>query len=415
MRWTEGQFAADETLYHVRDVKDMYEVYGVEHLSAFDSAKWKDRGITRLDGIDPLNNKGVKDENFMVVVTEMQRKLVPKDYGLGDGKKSEMWTIRIANDQRIISAEKMEDANMGFTYKVAQMSPDIHAKLSDSLSSLIDRLQETVTWLMNTRIEAVKNNIEKQLVVHPMFVELEDLQTRSPFIRMKKNAPPIGGLDNFITQLKTNDPTTTHVQDAEVMMRMMQTVSGVNENAMGSFHGGRRSATEARNVQAGSSARMKLISTSIWQMAIGPLGKQMLINARQWMTEETFYKIVGEDEDTMDAWLTFHKENWWELVGNEDFFVFEGTSASEKAFVAQSLQELVVALIGNPEVAMSMNLDINKMIETIQELRGVTNLKQFQREQPIEPPIGQVIPGQVPGTAELPGPPPQLPAAQTVA
>jgi len=408
-RWHEGSFAADETVHHVREVKRMEGVVGAEHLNAFDNKAWTDRGATRLEGLDP---KSSKDENdFMVVVTEMQRWLIPSEYGLSSSKEDELWLVRIGNDQRILSAEKLEDANMGFTYKLAQMAPDHHAKLSDSLSSLIDRLQETVTWLMNTRIEAVKNNIEKQLVVHSQYVELEDLQTRSPFIRMKKNTPLMGGLSNFIQQLKTNDPTVTHIQDADTLMKMMYQVSGVNENSMGGFHGGRRSATEARNVQAGSAARMKLIGTTIYQMAIGPLGKQLLINARQWMSDETFFKILGEDEDTYAAWELFHKDNWWELIGSEDFFVFDATAASEKTFVAQSLQELAIALMSNPEVLMATNIDLVKVIERIQELRGVTNLKQFQRDQPIGQPIpGQ--PGQIPPPA---GGPPQITAPQTVA
>jgi len=204
---------------------------------------------------------------------------------------------------------------------------------------------------------------------------------------MKKNTPVTGDLNNFIKQLQTSDPTVTHIQDVETLMKMMFSVSGVNENAMGGFHGGRRSATEARNVAAGAASRMKVIATTIFQMAIAPLGKQLLINARQWMSEETFFKIVGEDEDTFAAWQEFHKDNWWELVGSEDFFVFDATSASEKTFLAQSLQELLVALMSNPEVLMSTNLDPVKIIERIQELRGSTNLKQFQRDQP----IGQTV------------------------
>jgi hypothetical protein len=258
---------------------------------------------------------------------------------------------------------------------------------------------------MNSRIEAVKNNIEKQLVVHPQFIEVEDLMTRSPFIRLKKSAPAMGGVQNFIQQLRTSDPTVTHVQDAQELMRVMQTVSGVTENAMGNFASGRRSATEARNVAAGGGSRLKLIGSNIWEMALGPMGRVMLNNSRQWMSEETFHKIVGEESDeTLEQWERFHKDNWWELVGNEDFFVFDATSQSEKGFLAQSLQELVIALMSNPEMLAATNLDVVKMIMRIQELRGVKNLDQFKRD---EQPIGNI--GGLPGQAELGG------AAQPIA
>ena len=403
MRWEEGEFVADETVMHVRELKRREGVVGVEFVERMGKPEWDARGETRLDGLDPSQVKGTKESDFMVAVTTMQRRLVPKEYGLGEGGEEEMWVLEIANDKRIVRVEKMEDANMRFTYFAGLMGADIHARPCDSLSGVIDKLQETVTWLMNTRIEAVKNNIEKQLVVHPQFVELEDFKTRSPILRLKKSAPAIGGVQNFIQQLKTNDPTVTHVQDAQELMRVMQAVSGVSENAMGNFASGRRSATEARNVAAGGAARLRMVAVNVWQQALAPLGKVMLMNARQWMSEETFYRVVGEESDeTMEAWEAFHKEEWWELVGNEDFFVFDATSQSEKGFVAQSLQELAIALMGNPEVLMATGLDVVKIIERIQELRGVKNLSQFKRDEPIGGP-GQ-IPGIVgPGGATQPG------------
>lgn len=417
MRWEEGEFVADETVMHVRELKRRNGVYGVEHVERMSTREYEERGETRLEGFDPSKDSGKSEDNFMVAVTTVQRRLVPKDYGLSESDEEELWVLEIANDKRIVRAERMEDANMRFTYFAGMLSSDLHARPCDSLSGVIDKLQETITWLMNSRIEAVKTNIEKQLVVHPQFIEVEDLQTRSPYIRLKKSAPAVGGVQNFIQQLRTSDPTVTHVQDAQELMRVMQTVSGVTENAMGNFASGRRSATEARNVAAGGASRLKLIATNIWEMALGPMGRVMLNNARQWMSEDMFFRIVGEESDeTLTAWDAFHKENWWELVNNEDFFVFDATSQSEKAFLAQSLQELVVALIGNPEMLQATGLDVVKMIERIQELRGVKNLSQFKRdEQPIGPNGG--LPGQVQlGGVTQPQPgggsvPPQLPAS----
>lgn len=410
MRWEEGEFVADETVMHVRELKRRNGVFGAEHVERMSTREYEERGETRLEGFDPSKDTGKSEDNFMVAVTTVQRKLVPSEYKLSESDEEELWVLELANDKRIVRAEKMEDANMRFTYFAGMLSSDLHARPCDSLSGVIDKLQDTVTWLMNSRIEAVKNNIEKQLVVHPQFIEVEDLMTRSPFIRLKKSAPAMGGVQNFIQQLRTTDPTVTHVQDAQELMRVMQTVSGVTENAMGNFASGRRSATEARNVAAGGGSRLKLIGSNIWEMALGPMGRVILNNARQWMSEETFHKIVGEESDeTLEAWEKFHKDNWWELVGNEDFFVFDATSQSEKGFLAQSLQELVIALMGNPEMLAATNLDVVKMIMRIQELRGVKNLDQFKRD---EQPINNI--GGLPGQAELGGPPQPVPGGGSI-
>lgn len=412
-RWRDGQFCADETAFHINELK-MWEregsAYGVEHVTQFKREDWLHRADnTRLEGLEPVAEGRFKEGDFMVCVTEIHARIKPKDYDLGESENPEMWVFQVANDQRIVFAEAVVDANQSFPYDAAMMLPDQHAELSDSLSSLIEQLQETVTWLINSRVTSVRRNIENQLVIHPGAVELEDLQTNKRFIRMKKSAPFGLGVDKFIQQLKTVDPTTTHFQDVKELMGIMQTVSGVNENSMGQFSPGRRSATEARNVAGGAGARMRLIAETIWHSGLAPWGKRMLINCRQWMDADTYFKIVGESEETFDTFEMFHKENWWELVGSEDFFVFDSTSQSEKNLIAQSLQELALGLASNPEVLMMSGMDLVAMIEEVQALRGVKNLDRFKLKQPyaLPQPGPQPIPGQQPQL----GGPPQLPPA----
>lgn len=407
IRWREGQFCADETAFHIAEVKDWDDVYGTEHIMPMDRETWKNRGTTRLAEVDPTVKRKESEDDFMVCITEVQAWIVPAKYELSKSKNREMWKFCLANDNRLISAEHLEDANMGFSYDAATMAPDQHSELSDSLSSLIDSLQETVTWLINSRIAAVRKNIESQLVVSQQHIELSDLESRAPFIRLKKSAPAALGVDKFIQQLRTADPTTSHFSDTETLMRIMEMVSGVNGNAMGQFATGRRSATEARNVQGGAAGRMKLIASTIFATALAPQGKRFLLNARQWMSYETFEKIIG----FADADLTydeFHADRWYSLVGSEDFFVFDATSASEKNFMAQSLQEFAIALMSNPEVLATSGLNVLDMLKEIQALRGSKNLDRFKTAIPNvqSPPI---IPGGLPAIPAGPGPNPVQP------
>jgi hypothetical protein len=212
---------------------------------------------------------------------------------------------------------------------------------------------------------------------------------------LKKNAPKVG-VDKFISQLKTTDATQTHVQDAQMLMSLMQTVTGVNENAMGQFHGGRRSATEARAVNAGAASRMKVIASTIWSDCLAPLGLKLLCNQRQNMTPETFAKIVGDtDPELMSFYDQFCPQDIGQLVGSEDFFVFDATLSSEKGFIAQSLQDLVIAMMGNPEVLAMLQLDVGAMIKEVQSLRGQRNLSRFKIQ---PPPYAAPNPAQPPGT-----------------
>lgn len=275
---------------------------------------------------------------------------------------------------------------------------------------MIAPMQEVVTWLFNARIASVRQNIEGRLVIDPSFVDVASLTSGQKYIMMKKNTPRLG-VDKFIQQLRTVDVTATHLQDAETIQRLSQVTTGVNENAMGQTASGRRSATENRAANAGAASRMKLIAATIWVDGLAPQGRKMLLNCRQDLSLETYEKILGV-EDALPTWELFHPQDSRLLVGNEDYFMYDGTLSSEKNYIAQSLQELVGILASNPEVLASTGLDLVAMIKEIQALRGLKNLDRFQLKAP-----PQNVPSLPTGAPVAPSPtgqPPALPGPASV-
>lgn len=207
------------------------------------------------------------------------------------------------------------------------------------------------------------------------------------------------GTARFIEQLRTTDPTASHFQDSEALIRILYMVSGVNENSMGAFAPGRRSASENRTANAGAAARSKLIAASCWYGGLAPLGRKLLLSCRQDMSFTTFAKIVG-DAKAQEFYDLFHPANPYELYSSEDFFSYDATIESERNYVAQSLQELFLGLVSNPDVAAQMQLDLPAMLKEIYALRGVKNLSRFNLPQNAPAPV------QIP-----PALPPELPVA----
>ena len=405
-RWKEGRFAADEQSVNLKDLKRLEKqgfLKGAEHIQEFDQELWKARGgsaTNRLEGVEPVNFTGKKPKgDRMVARTSVQYRLVPSEYGLGDSDDEEIWVITIANDSRIIGLQPLNSPVNEFQYDILQLLPDQHADLSDSLCKLIDPIQEVITWLINARVASVRRNIDGRLVVDQQHVDMSTLNTSSPFILLKKSAPRMG-TSRFIEQLRTTDPTASHFNDSEALIRILYMVSGVNENSMGAFAPGRRSATENRTANAGASARMKLIGASCWYGGLASLGRKLLLSCRQDMSFKTFSKIVGE-EKAAQFYDIFHPANPYELYSSEDFFSYDSTIESERNYVAQSLQELFLGLVSNPEVAASMQLDLPAMLNEIYALRGVKNLSRFKVKAP--------LPAQVPGLPAAPPIDPNLP------
>lgn len=393
-RWKEGRFAADEQSVNLKDLKRLDKqgfLAGTKFIKEFDNELWTARGgkaSNRLEGVEPTNftGKSAKGDR-MVARTSVQYRLVPSEHGLGDSDEEEIWVITIANDNRIIGLQPLNSPANEFQYDILQLLPDQHADLSDSLSKLIDPIQEVITWLINARVASVRRNIDGRLVVDQQHVDMSTLNTNSPFILLKKNAPRMGTA-RFIEQLRTTDPTATHFADSEALIRILYMVSGVNENSMGAFAPGRRSATENRTANAGASARMKLIGASCWYGGLASVGRKILLSCRQDMSYKTFAKIVGE-EKAQQSYDLFHPKSPYELYSSEDFFSYDATIESERNYVAQSLQELFLGLVSNPEVAASMQLDLPAMLKEIYALRGVKNLSRFElkpAQQPVLPP-----------------------------
>jgi hypothetical protein len=274
----------------------------------------------------------------------------------------------------------MTNYHASFGIETAQFTPDQHHQLNQSLSELIDKLQGTIDWFVNSRVASVKRTLDNQLVVDPSVVEMSTLENRSRVILLKRGVAR-AGLDRYIKPLPVTDVTSGHMNDVAQLTSITHSVTGISDNALGQYHSGRRSATEARAVTQGSTGRLMTVLQLVWEAAFVPMAQKLAINSRQYISQERLAKVVGPTI-AQEVGVKFNAGPA-ELVGNADFFVFEGTLPSEKQFLAQSIQELLGLILSNPEAAVQYGLDPNKMIDEIYTLRGVPNVKErFAMDQP---------------------------------
>lgn len=398
-KWSEGQFVADEDEIHITNLKRMERmgiVAGTQHVQRMTKETMSARGNARLPNLaKELAGSSSQDaSDFMVARTEGNAWIVPAEYGLGPEGYPVLWTYMFAND-RLVRLERQGYLHSSFNYELAQFSNDQEATMNECLSDTIHALQNMITWLYNSRMESVRRSLDSHLIVHPMYVDIASLESRSPIVYLTKNAP-VNDIRQIVHQLDVRDTTTGHFSDADILRSTMQFVTGVNENAMGQYAQGRRSATEARAVTAGASSRMKVIVTCAFEQAFEPMGAKLLSNSRQGLSEESFVKIVGESKRSL--YPLYAPSDPLALIGNEDFFVMDTTLAAEKGYIAQSLQELIITMINNPELAMTSGFDLEKAVKEIQYLRGVTHATRFFTKSPVQMGLGAT-----PGGAQVPG------------
>lgn len=380
-RFQEGEFVASEDVFTMTQLKAMERngiVAGISHVKPL---KGDGETVFRRLGFDENTPpfRGTGQSLGRVVVTEVQRTLIPSEYEI-DGKplgkedypvKYVIWYV---NDNRVIKCEPLKMGHSQYTYDVAEYNPDMHHLVNESLSDNIEMLQKVITWFINSRITSVRKVISNRLVVDPDGVEWKDLEERSPVIRMKPTV--MGrGVDRYIKQLDVHDVTTNHLADARYLKDLVQITTGINENLQGQFYPGRRSAREAGNVAMSAMNRLRMVARIIFVSALEPLGRKMLANLRNGLDEATVVRVVGRLPATEGAsFLTVTKDD---LQGDCDFEIFDGTLPTEKVYTSQTLQEILAALLASPQAAIALGLDPKEMLLEMLRTRGVRNPERF--------------------------------------
>lgn len=416
-RFQEGEFVGSEDEYSYVALKQMEkqgELVGCRWLKPFTKKMLADRGQSRFSDdvniIDSDISTHAGQTKGSFVLTEVQRVFIPNEYQI-DGKplgKEDYpvkYLIAYVNDTRIVRCEPLNYAHDQFTYDVGQFSPDVLHLLSQSLSDSIDGLQSLVSWFINSRITNVRKVISDKLIVDPEGVEMKDLQDRNPIIRLKPAAARMG-VDKFIKQLELQDVTQNHLKDAAFLEEFTQKATGINENILGQFYPGRRSATENRNVNSAAASRLKMAASLMFVQTFIPLGNKMISNLRDGLDEATMVKLIGIEG--MGDEQGFQKISRQDLVGSYDFEMFDGTLPSEKNLLAGVLEQVVQEGMKAPEIAVQWGLDLRAMLFEAMELRGIRNPTRFTLQQP---PPQQAPPNVVGMPAEDPqlspqGPPP---------
>jgi hypothetical protein len=412
-----GEFCASEEEYSktlLKDLEEAGEVAGVEHIQPLPRNLEKSRGgptrmgsdlIPAARGAAMAGPTSASKVSGCVLVTKVQVWIVPSKFKFGNEKKlgpeefPVLYHIWYANDNRVIRVEPAYWWHNEFGWTLAQFTPDMQQTVALGVADLIYRLQDVITWLINARVTDVRRNLRGRNIVNPAFIDTKTLDSEGD-IYLRKGANP-AMIERAIRPVDVNNVTQGHFTDAGELGKIMEVVTGVNANAMGQYNSGRRSASEARVVTAGAAGRMKMHGQLIWDTSLGRLGRLMLSNLRQSLSLESFTSVVGVDPMIQARFEAF-KGTPEEVIGGGDYFTFDSTLQSERSFVAQSLQELLVAVINNPEAAQMLDIDPRSMLGEIQFLRGAGNISRFSLQKQVAsgqaPPLPQLMP-QPPGGA----------------
>ena len=148
---------------------------------------------------------------------EVQIRLDPKRWGLGDETRREMWIFELSESGVIVSARPSGVYHGNFSYDVFMYEPDGYNLLPTAAIERIKPLNDTLSWLINTHFYNVRASLNNKFVVDPSRVVMKDLLNRDAggIIRLKPEAYGSDLRQSFY-QVPTSDVTRSHLSDAQL-------------------------------------------------------------------------------------------------------------------------------------------------------------------------------------------------------
>lgn len=328
-------------------------------------------GGTASPGARP--EEGERHRGRMGQVDQGTVEIIPAELGIGDGESPEKWLFTILNKSQIIQAEPLDaDHDM---HPVAVSEPYTLGKSfgAPSISDYLAPLQDMMSWLINSHQENVRKVLNDMIIVDPSMVEMQDLQDPKPggILRLKRAAQ---GRDvrTAIHQLQVQDVTKQHINDAELFMRLGQQLSAVTENVLGlQAEGGRKTATEVRTSTEAAASRLAAQARVISAQALVDLTEQMAVNIQQFMTQEFYLQIVGQEGQEKPLHVTPDQ-----VSGDFYYPIHDGTLPLDKTALFDVWSSMFE--VASKDEAIRAEYSIPRMFEYIAELGGARNIEQMR-------------------------------------
>ena len=159
------------------------------------------------------------------------------------------------------------------------------------------------------------------------------------------------------------------------MLGIIERISGASDNLMGiQDSGGRKTATEVRTSAAAAVNRLAYLTRLISAQAGVPMAEQMAINNQQYLSDEFYITVTGEQGAQAPIRVTPDM-----LVGDFHFPVHDGTLPLDRVALLDVWKEMF-ALILQVE-PLASRYDLGKIFERTAELGGIRNIESMRIQQ----------------------------------
>lgn len=305
-----------------------------------------------------------RDESSSIDLVYMMCRIIPSDWGLGDGKKPQLWFFCVAGDMLVIKAHQIR-ARHG-QYPVICAAPNARGHQIAPVSHLMATLgaAHAVDFHIKRRHDFLDTAHNGKYALDPTKVEYTDVRDADGpmVVRLKKSAFGTGRIEDWFKQLDTQDVTAGTWNDVAAITQMDRNLSGLQEVLTGGGLPSDPTATGVDAMQGGALSRLVRTSMVLDEQVMRPKAYQDICNVSQYMGGEIIIGIEGREEEVIRSWYALPEGatglsvDRFDIDPELDVIPMSNASQGTKSFAAMT--EFAKALIGpmlaQPGVAQSM-------------------------------------------------------------
>lgn len=308
---------------------------------------------------------------------ELVVEIIPSEWKLSESDYPEKYVFTCTDDFSVlVGASPLGADHCSYPYSVIPLEPEGYGLTTRGLPEVLDPIQTTIDWLLNSHFYNVRAALNNKFIVDPSRVVMKDVLDPLPggIVRLK---PGAYGSDTktAMTQMAINDVTRTHLQDLPAMFGIGERAGGVNDQIMGMLDtGGRKTATEVRTSTSFGINRLKTTAEFASACAFDPLSKMFVQNTQQYYDMELQFKIAGDL--MMTAGPQFMNVTPDSISGFYNFVPVDGTLPIDRFAQVNLWKELLTACLSVP--AIGMQYDLGGIFQWVAQLAGLKNITQFK-------------------------------------
>jgi hypothetical protein len=319
----------------------------------------------------------------------MQVKIIPREFGLSDVDRVQIWQFSVINEKVIVEAHPILGSSDEFTVSVACSDHDQHAPFTPGMGTILAPSETFANWLATSHQVAAQTALNNRIIYSRTLFDEADVYDATPGapIALTEEGDHLmayGGtpIDHMYSQLKVFDVTRGNLEFLQLFMTFVQRQSATPDTVQGMPLQSKRTLGEVDAVQSNAIKRIGAPTNLQDETLFAKMGERWIRNAMDFASMEKVIALGDTHRAEMrQAFITVNRDAFRDLSYH---YIPHTSSAAIDPNRAPAAWGMMMQMLGqSPELWLSPDPETGKKIyphrvlQNVARAQGLRNINQI--------------------------------------